>query len=360
MARTIDLSRITTAGTIEGWVIERYCGPVVTHAVTGAGLVTEFFAGFTDVFGGRSEAIRGKLDAVRQQATEQLQAEAARLGANWVIGLRVDMDEVSGKGTMMFMVTVSGTAVVAKSVRASASGDASVLARRECSGVQLAERMEVMRLESIRDCRDLELESVRQSIIERRVAGAAPLFLQWARQPSLGSLDRSSRQQVAIQFFARLPPDVASKCLYEHAVIEPVPAQSLEIAILEKLSLLDLERTRALLASDKQHERWWGLQTLKAGKMRYDGSDLQAIDACLAVLGSIPDTTAPVQEVKRLIGKRAAWTCLQGHANSEGEPSCGSCGLDRAGFLQGDVTPTLATQTLTRLRDALSRELGDE
>ncbi len=46
------------------------------------------------------------------EAIEQIKLAAYEIGANCILGLRIDMDEISGKGKSMFMLTAIGTAVV--------------------------------------------------------------------------------------------------------------------------------------------------------------------------------------------------------------------------------------------------------
>src|SRR5689334_13190699 len=102
---------ITTASTIDGWHIDSYHGIVASHVVAGTGLFSDFAAGFADIFGRRSGSYQRQLSSLYQEALAHLQAKAEQLGANWLIGVAVDIDEISGKGMQMFMVTAIGTAV---------------------------------------------------------------------------------------------------------------------------------------------------------------------------------------------------------------------------------------------------------
>jgi len=94
------------------YTIKEYCGLVTANQVVGANLFADMFAGLTDIVGGRSGAYREKLDNLYKDVKKQLSEKALELGANAVVGFRIDFDEVSGKGKSMFMVTCIGTAVV--------------------------------------------------------------------------------------------------------------------------------------------------------------------------------------------------------------------------------------------------------
>jgi len=67
--------------------------------------MSEVFASFSDLFGGRSGAYRRQLESLYRDTTDDLLKQAQARGGNWLIGLRIDMDEVSGKGMQMFMIT---------------------------------------------------------------------------------------------------------------------------------------------------------------------------------------------------------------------------------------------------------------
>ena len=100
---------ITTTPGIENKKITKYLGIVTGEAIMGANIVRDIFASITDIVGGRSSAYETKLAHARQVAMNEMERNAADLGANAVIGVDLDY-EVVREG--MLMVTVSGTAVI--------------------------------------------------------------------------------------------------------------------------------------------------------------------------------------------------------------------------------------------------------
>jgi uncharacterized protein YbjQ (UPF0145 family) len=103
-----------TTNNIEGYKILKYISPVVTNVVIGTGFLTDLFAGFTDIFGGRSVAYQRQLKELYETAINQLKEEAQEKGANCILGIKIDLDEISGKGMQMFMLNAIGTAVIIK------------------------------------------------------------------------------------------------------------------------------------------------------------------------------------------------------------------------------------------------------
>lgn len=102
---------ITTTNNIIDYKIDRYLGLINANQVIGANLIADFMASFSDVFGGRSGAYRGRLDQLYIDIKALLEEKASQMGANAIIGVRIDFDEISGQGKSMFMVTAYGTAV---------------------------------------------------------------------------------------------------------------------------------------------------------------------------------------------------------------------------------------------------------
>jgi len=101
---------ITTTPNVEGRRITAYYGIVTGEAIMGANIVRDIFAAVTDIIGGRSGAYEEKLQDAREIALREMAEQAAKLGANAVVGVDLDY-EVVGQGGSMLMVSASGTAV---------------------------------------------------------------------------------------------------------------------------------------------------------------------------------------------------------------------------------------------------------
>ncbi|GJQ61165.1 MAG: hypothetical protein SCALA702_02180 [Melioribacteraceae bacterium] len=104
---------ITTTSNIEGWNIEKYFGIVTHQIVVGANLFRDVFSSFRDVFGGMVKSYQNELKGMEDHALHQLKKKATKMGANAIIALKVDFDEISGGGKSMFMLSLVGTAVKA-------------------------------------------------------------------------------------------------------------------------------------------------------------------------------------------------------------------------------------------------------
>ena len=102
---------VTTTPMIEGKRIIHYYGIVSGETIIGANVFRDFLAGIRDFVGGRSGAYEEVLRQAKETAIMEMEEQAARLGANAVIGVDLDYETVGGSGSML-MVTATGTAVV--------------------------------------------------------------------------------------------------------------------------------------------------------------------------------------------------------------------------------------------------------
>ena len=109
--------QFSTTNMISGYEIVEQKGIVFERVVSGVGLVSELFAGLTDVFGGRSGRMEEQLDNLYIQLFSAMEEKAKRIQANAIVGFSIDIDEISGKGTSMLMISGVGTAVIARPVR---------------------------------------------------------------------------------------------------------------------------------------------------------------------------------------------------------------------------------------------------
>ena len=101
---------ITTTNSVEGRQIRSYLGIVFGEVISGINFVKDFTAGLTNFFGGRPGSYEEELTRARETALRELEDRAARLGADAVVGIKMDY-EVLGSDNGMLMVTASGTAV---------------------------------------------------------------------------------------------------------------------------------------------------------------------------------------------------------------------------------------------------------
>ncbi len=106
---------ITTTAVLSGKEVTDYLGLVSGEAILGANIFRDFFAGIRDIVGGRSGAYEASLREAKDIALREMEEAAQRLGANAVIGVDLDYENITaGSGGGMLMVSASGTAVTVR------------------------------------------------------------------------------------------------------------------------------------------------------------------------------------------------------------------------------------------------------
>ena len=104
---------ITTTPFVENKEVSQYLEIVFGEVITGVNFVKDFGAGLRDLFGGRVEGYENELITAREEAISEMIIRAQGIGADAVIGAKMDY-EVLGQAGSMLMVTISGTAVKLK------------------------------------------------------------------------------------------------------------------------------------------------------------------------------------------------------------------------------------------------------
>ena len=102
---------VTTTDTPPGREARETLGVVAGEAILGVNIFRDLFAGITDILGGRSQGYQKALREAREHAMTDMQAEAAALGADAVIGIDIDYEAVDTQKGAMLLVSCNGTAV---------------------------------------------------------------------------------------------------------------------------------------------------------------------------------------------------------------------------------------------------------
>ncbi|MBW4889175.1 YbjQ family protein [Mucilaginibacter sp. HMF5004] len=109
----MDRSLITTSISLEGYKVTKQLGVVRGITVRSRSLVGNFAGGIQSLFGGRLSIYVELCENAREEAFQLLMQHAQSLGANAVINMRYDANEVMNGITE---VLAYGTAVVVEKV----------------------------------------------------------------------------------------------------------------------------------------------------------------------------------------------------------------------------------------------------
>jgi uncharacterized protein YbjQ (UPF0145 family) len=105
----IDPTMITTSIALDGYVVTKSLGIVRGITVRSRSLVGNFAGGLQSLFGGRLSIYVELCETTREEAFQHMMQHAAERGANAIINMRYDANEVMNGITE---VLAYGTAVV--------------------------------------------------------------------------------------------------------------------------------------------------------------------------------------------------------------------------------------------------------
>jgi len=103
---------VLTVPVLDGATISEYKGLVTARNVRAVNVIRDFLTAFRDFFGGRSSSYQEVMEDMEREVLAEVRADAARLGANAIIGFTLDFDNIGSKNKSLLMAHGKGTAVV--------------------------------------------------------------------------------------------------------------------------------------------------------------------------------------------------------------------------------------------------------
>lgn len=100
---------VSTTNEIAGYKVVRHLGLVRGITVRSRSVVGNFFGGIQTIFGGKLSVYVNLAEATRQEAFDHMCAHASEAGANAIIGMRYDANDIMDGVTE---VLAYGTAVI--------------------------------------------------------------------------------------------------------------------------------------------------------------------------------------------------------------------------------------------------------
>ena len=314
---------IATVDSLENYKVERYFGLVTEQVVIGTWLFSELKAGFTDLFGGFSDGYGDKLSEIKSEVLKRLELRAQRLGANAILGVLIDVDEVSGGGKQMFMVTASGTAVVADiseesivtedRVLPSLSRDSlsrwSKLSRR-ISDAQQGTYASSAIFDISENYTDLLRADHLVSIMEAVLSEKNPEIL----------IDHLKK------ILQRTRANEASAAFYSTILGYPYDKVRQLCHGLKECAIMDAGSTASLLASDDIEKSKLGVCTLLLSQPIYSFEDIEALEKICGLLVQ----KFPVAEESK--SKKGRWDCKCGFQPKLADDQCKQCGKNKWGL----------------------------
>lgn len=340
---------VTTTSNLQNCEINRYLGLISARVVAGTWFFSDFLASFSDSFGGRSGSYQKQLQKINEQAIEELKEEASKIGANAIIGVRIDHDQISGKSKQMFMVTATGTTVVVKQVT-------SDITRSEMKDdtIPLDEfEVEMEKNDLIKDIKsdkwEVKDEELWTFVIDNRIHEVASDILEKVGKLYLDydSYMFKPYREKLMKFFGNLDITTSKNILYS-SIEEGTKIGKLCLEIIDELDFLDLNLASKLISADNFEVRKIGLSILNCDKQIYTKDDVDKLQSMKeVVISKFPNLGQEIEEDK--------WLCQCGKKNKKKHIYCKSCRKNIKGLEESDTKPEEVVDLIERRLEVLRK-----
>ena len=345
MASPKDVLVVTTPS-IEGAKIKKYLKPVSAHIVTGTNLFSDFLGGISDIFGGRSEAYQKQLSSIYNEAIERIKNAAFEIGGNCILGLSIDMDEISGKGKSMFMLTAIGTVVILE--KGNIESKPINLEDEKFENVAV-DKIHCLRnkhaiLKKADEGRLILNEDVWQFLISNQVDEVLPTLLD--KFIDAIALDKVHNGTAAafhknlMSYMEALPDDKKIKLLYHSLQTAKTEELASRLStIIKDLNLFDYNLSMGLLENDDFDVKKRALRIVTYDKPFFNAKDKQDLQSVRDYIQNAFPERGKRTIKKQLLGKeKEVWLCECRNINDVGT-FCGGCNKDIYGFTQDEYKP---------------------
>ncbi|HLO72211.1 MAG TPA: YbjQ family protein [Flavipsychrobacter sp.] len=355
---------ITTTNSLEGYTIVKYFNPVSSNVVIGTNIFSDLAASFTDFFGGRSGVYEKKLQQLYKLATDKLAKDAEMIGANAVVGLKIDMDEVNGKGSQMFMVTAYGTPVKLKAD----DNNTSVFAEKVYDGYYISNKIQAKKILAIPQGAfqrfskaniDVMLETKFTEFVNYALDGIKH-YTDINNRTEKGFAESDALLAQFKSYFGYIDADTAQDVLY--GTMQTANTEDYFKVIMDIIadySLLNYDKIKELIEREDISEAKFGLRLMTANKSYYTDNDLQTMEQIMALIPQRFKPTGEVSMKKKLLSssEKEVWTCKCGKVNDMDAKYCGSCHNDIYGFQENEIKPADVV-SMIGLRLEIAKEIA--
>ena len=314
----------TTTDSFDNSPILSYVGIVCTNVVVGTNVFSDFAASFTDLFGGKSNTYQCQLQRMRDIAFEDLKRQTAQKGGNAIVGIKMDFDELSGKGKAMFMVSISGTACIVKPMEMQSNETGKTIVSLDDLSFELTRRNYLKLLQTSMSYIDNEeiynflCEHPQNEITDGLIdAALSDSSGQTLKEKAVALLRHYDNADVKCAVYKRLHNAKVSNGIY---------------SLMQTLNLFDAQELQALW-NEGLGKRVLTVLAHNVQAQSYTKQDLLAMSNLYETIINAPDKGSVVKKDKTLLNKGGErYICPNNHENPCDVQYCSKCGEDIKGF----------------------------
>jgi len=346
-----DQILLTSSDNIPHSEIEQQFGIVDSQIVIGANIFRDVFSSFRDIFGGETKGYKKDLDKMKKAAFSEIKQQAKEQGANAIISLRLDLDEVSGGGKSMFMLNAYGSAVVLKR---------SILNQQESDNIIdeiSAEDLEFFK----RKNRIIDKIEEADQVLNEVSLDAISEFELWEHDIALEVLTNSQTADRSLQNnLSEIPIEFIEEFLNDNIHELHVQYWNLILEDLDDRNWFNYDLLQSLLRAENHIKRFRALKLSTLEKKSFSKNEIPKLENLGTFLRDNFDETVESKEVSKMIGSKKVFICshclndtiLEEHRNCD-------CGRNKFGFKKSFITPKRIAKNLLETSEAMKSAFNE-
>lgn len=342
---------VTTTQQIPDNEISEIVSVIHNRVVLGANIFSDISASFSDIFGGKNSAYEKRLSEITSEVVEGLKVKASKIKADAIVGLNIDVDEVSGGGKQMFMVTALGTAVRLKKKNDMASLISSDDLESQIERIKFLNEFETGPIE-------LNNPKVNSFLSENAVPEVFIRIVDFIFKNK-----ESSEAKSYAKFFKSYISQLSDSVLFEKTLeymclyIDDNKSSFLFGFVKNKI-IIDYDRIISILKNGTFNEKCVVLNFVSLRKKYYSKEDVNSINIIEELIEStfVPKFEEYTKDTLLQKGK-TYWKCLScGYENNQIESEyCKECKCDKYGTTFTIENKNTVLSKLNIIKNALNR-----
>ncbi|MFZ2283556.1 MAG: YbjQ family protein [Lutibacter sp.] len=327
---------ITSTNNIEGGNVIKYFGVINNNVVLGTNLFSDIGASFIDIFGGTSNSYQNKLKNIYETSIQNLKIKARNLGANAILGLSIDFDEISGGNKSMFMISVSGTAVSIEYSFNKIENNNSKINNSISNEIlvnELNKRQIINKIENNKLLNQEEWYFLQQNNIPSLTEKLLEKYLYtFDNSISIDSEQGQIFSRGITNYFRVLDKDTSINILYDKLIKNPK-------SVFELINNNNLFSPEKVLWLIEKGEFGVAILCLNINKENYSNTDLSQMSEIIKSFESLVNR-GNIKATKSLLGKdKEKYICPNGHTNEIESEFCETlnCAQNIKGLTKGQV-----------------------
>jgi uncharacterized protein YbjQ (UPF0145 family) len=322
---------VTPTESLEGYKIIKYLDFITTNVVLGTNVLSDIGASFSDFFGGTSDIYQNKLEKIKKIGVNNLKKKAQLLGGNGILALRIDFDEISGKGKSMLMISVSGMAVIIKETEQQNKVPTDNLLYVSLNDLEI-EKQKVKIINTLQYHPSfLSLENW-NFILENPNEEMLPLlFNHYLKTFERGIFPSNEWQKQLHELFPEFIKIISNEQTITYLYDRLNENEEIVASLIKDSRQFSPRKILDLINSGKT---FTGIELLKSDKDNYSLDDLKHMQEIKSILVDLP-SLGRIEQVKSLIGgNKDKFICPNGHQNNVDVQFCEKCQENTQGLTQ--------------------------